>query len=213
LNQNGNQINYVTLRASDDAWVVVYDNNKWKAHTDIPTELRNRLTLLSSQSFTITAVAMGPNNTWIVTYGTNGYYYSGVPSGLQSALIQAGSLARNITNVILGPDANSWALTYGQNGYQSQNIPSELFNAMRDVGTNGGTIRRLAIGAGNNWALVSNRNTYQTRNVPNNLFNALDDIADNNFQVSGIALGRSGSYAVTYDRNAWYANATKSRRP
>ena len=206
----------MVLRASDDAWVVIYDGNFWDAN-NVPDGCRNELTRVSSQSGTaIKGVALGPGDSWVVVSSQNNasiytFRSGNLPTAFYNALTNAVNNNQTITRVGLGP-SGGWAMVTGFNTVTASGIPAGLFTAMTNYQKNGNTITSFAINANNNWIVTADTNLFVSGGVPTAMFNALTTLQTDASTITSVALGQSGSYAISYNRNGWYANSTRSAR-
>jgi hypothetical protein len=213
VNQEGRTLKHVALRASDGAWVVLFDDSRWEASADVPQDCQNELVRLTSESAVLKSVALGPNNTWVILYGTNGVTVStGVPATLTQRLINLQNQAQTLKSVALAPNGG-WAVFYAQNGFTVENA-SGLFQQLRLLNANV-VLKSVTFGPNSSWAFLVNTNgAFYSSDVPGifqSEITAIQNIS-NTPAINTVALGPSVNYAVGYSKNAFRTNVTRAVR-
>ena len=124
LQTAGQYVRAVAMGPSNNSWVILYGQN-YSSAASIPTSLYNQLKGVSSGTL-LTGVALGPNDSWVLTANTNDHWYSSVPGGMSGAFDTITDYNYLVSSVALGA-SGSYVVTYGTNGWYA--------SATRSVGS------------------------------------------------------------------------------
>ena len=199
--------------------------------TPSPTPTISALTLTqaldalkANAGATITALALGPDDGWAVTYsvaaipatGTtpavpafSSYYVPvNAPASLRTALDGLTASKASIRSITLGA-GNVWLITYNQasssyTDYLQNGIDANMLSRLISLRLNQNVIVKSAvIGSDPSvWALIVNQNLNYSQNLPAGLQTQLNTFASNgSITIDHAALGADGTYAVSYNTN------------
>jgi hypothetical protein len=203
------------MRASDDAWVILYDKNKWE-QDGIPTNLESELSRLKSLNNTIRAIALGPSGSWVVIYNytdgvivrENGFTSYNAPDTLFTRLTDIKTRAQKIRTITIGP-SGGWAVIENTNTPWSSNTPTDFFGRLTTLQNSGAQISQIALGTNNRWAIIANNNTNYSGNLSTTFFNNLEAIKNGGYTVNALGIGTGDSYGIVYNKNAYYGQAIR----
>jgi hypothetical protein len=159
---------------------------------------------LLSQQQAITSVSFYGDESFVANYGTNGYFWRGVPASLRNTLEQ---LKRDypgdaLNRLFLGPNG-SWFLIFGTSGYRADSIPPRLQQALETVGRNGETITAAALGPSGSWVIIRNGTGWLAEGIPQDLGTAIQSCINSGEPVKQVTLTNGGGWLIIEGANGY----------
>lgn len=178
---------------------------------NIPSNAYSAMTELSQRNNTIKSVAFAPNGGWVVVYNRSNLRYEGIPSDLQSRLIDIQESDANveIKSVAFAPNGG-WVVLVNRNGFYAGGIDQTAFNNLSQLSRGGHELKSVAFAPNGGYVIISDTNGVITHHVSTGLVNRLTQLNSEERTIKSVSFGLNDSWAVVFDYNGIYLNAAQS---